>query len=292
MARIDTHVRQVARRFLEPPRGRQRFAKLGHPCQNDAHRRRDRGGAILARIGAYRIMAERLVEYAHDGVVLEGYFAWDENRAEPRPGVLVSHAWGGRGDAECETARRLAERGYCGFALDLYGKGVNGSSREENAKLMKPFLDDRAKLQQRMRAALETLRGQTEVDAARTAAMGYCFGGLCVLDLARTGSDVRGVVSVHGLFVPPANTAGTKIRAKVLALHGYDDPMAPPETVTALATELTEAGADWQVHMYGRTMHAFTNPQANDPAFGTVYNADAAGRAWTTLESFLEETLA
>ncbi len=237
-------------------------------------------------------MAERFIEYTHDGVLLEGYLAWDDTQAGARPGVLVSHAWGGRGELECAKARELAELGYCGFALDQYGKGVRGSGPEENRQLMQPLLDDRAMLQARMASALETLRQQDEVDSDRTAALGYCFGGLCVLDLARTGSDVRGVVSLHGLFHPPGNTQGTNINAKVLALHGNEDPMVPVETVNALAAELTAAGADWQIHVYGNTMHAFTNPDANDPDFGTVYNADADRRSWVSTVNFLAEVLA
>lgn len=237
-------------------------------------------------------MADRFIEYTHDGVTLEGYMAWDESRSGARPGVLVSHAWGGRGEFECEKARQLAELGYCGFALDLYGKGVQGSGPEENARLMKPFLDDRALLQSRIAASLELLRAQEEVDAGRTAAIGFCFGGLCVLDLARTGSDVRGIVSLHGLFHPPGNTEGNKIRAKVLALHGHEDPMVPVDAVNALESELTAAGADWQIHVYGNTMHAFTNPHANAPDMGTVYSAGAARRAWVSTVHFLEEALA
>jgi dienelactone hydrolase len=237
-------------------------------------------------------MAEKYIEYVHEGTVLEGFMAWDDSRSGPLPGVLVSHAWGGRTDLECDKARELAELGYCGFALDVYGKGVNGSGPEENAQLMQPFLQDRALLQGRLAAALETLRAQPQVDPARTAALGYCFGGLCVLDLARTGSDISGVVSLHGLFNPPGNTSGTKIQAKVLALHGHEDPMVPVDAVNALKAELTEAGADWQIHVYGHTMHAFTNTQANDPAHGAVYNAAADRRSWLVTRDFLEEALA
>ena len=236
-------------------------------------------------------MAERYVEYTHNGDLLEGYLAWDEHRSGARPGVLVSHAWGGRGELECAKARELAELGYCGFALDVYGKGVSGSGPEENSRLMQPFLEDRALLQARMGAALETLRQRDEVDAERTAAIGYCFGGLCVLDLARTGSDIRGVVSLHGLFNSPGNTAGVKIRAKVLALHGHEDPMVPVDSVNALEAELTEARADWQIHVYGNAMHAFSNPSANAPDMGTVYNADADRRSWISTVGFLEELL-
>lgn len=238
------------------------------------------------------MLQTRPIEY-HDGATcLEGYFAWDDRQAGSRPAVLISHAWVGRDEFVCAKARKLAELGYAAFALDMYGKGVLGSGPEENARLMTPFIEDRAHLQRRITCALETLRRQPEVDAKRIAAMGFCFGGLCVLDLARTGADLAGVVSFHGLFKPPGNTAGVKIRAKVLAMHGHDDPLVPPEDVLALEKELTEAGADWQIHVYGNTVHAFTNPQANDPAFGTVYNPLADRRSWTALQNFLSETLA
>jgi len=238
------------------------------------------------------MIKERLIEYSHKDNVLEGYLAWDDAIAGARPGVLISHAWGGRSDFECSKARALAELGYAGFALDLYGKGVQGTSREENAGLMQPFLEDRAYLQARLATALKTARTQPEVDAGRIAAMGYCFGGLCVLDLARTGADLRGVVSLHGLFAAPGNTAGKKITAKVLALHGHEDPMVPVDAVIGLEKELTAAGADWQIHVYGNCMHAFTNPHANDPSFGTVYDAGADRRAWQSLQNFLAEVLA
>ncbi len=231
----------------------------------------------------------RLVEYADGDTVLEGLLAWDSALDGPRPGVMVAHAWAGRGELEDAKAVRLAELGYAGFALNLYGKGVLGSSTEENAALMQPFLDDRAMLQQRLLLSLNTMRGQAEVDAAKVAAIGFCFGGLCVLDLARTGEGLAGVVSFHGLFGSPGNTADNTIKAKVLALHGWDDPMAPPDQVIALSEELTAQGADWQLHAYGNTMHAFTNPEANDPGFGTVYNGNADRRSWTAMSNFLEE---
>jgi dienelactone hydrolase len=233
----------------------------------------------------------RDIDYRHADTLLSGYFAYDDGFPLPRPAVLISHAWGGRDEFVCDKARRLAESGYAAFALDMYGKGVLGSGPEQNAQLMGPFMSDRGLLQERISAALDTVRSLPEVDPKRIAAMGFCFGGLCVLDLARTGADLRGVVSFHGLFTPPGNTAGRKIRAKVLALHGYDDPMAPPDQVIALGRELTEAGADWQIHMYGHTLHAFTNPLANDPAFGTVYDPAADRRSWQALQNFLAEVL-
>lgn len=232
------------------------------------------------------------IEYFDGDTGLEGFLAYDNSNSMPMPAVLISHAWGGRDEFVCDKARKIADLGYAAFAMDMYGKGVLGSGPEENAKLMQPFIDNRGVLQQRMILALDTLKTLGEVDENRVAAMGFCFGGLCVLDLARTGADLKGVISFHGLLVPPGNTRGNKIRAKVLAMHGNDDPMVPIEDVVALRKELTEAGADWQLHSYGNTMHAFTNPVANDPNFGTVYNAVADRRSWQSMENFLEELLA
>jgi dienelactone hydrolase len=232
---------------------------------------------------------EAYIDYECNGALHQGFMAWDDAAPGPRPGVMVSHAWGGRTEFEEEKARVLASQGYVGFALDMYGKGVRGASAEENAALMTPLLDDRRELQARITRALEVLRSQEQVDAQRCAAMGYCFGGLCVLDLARVGATVAGVISIHGLFNPAENTAGTPITAKVLCLHGYDDPMAPPQTVLDLATELSAAGADWQLLAFGGTQHAFTNPQANDPEMGTVYSASADARSARAMENFLTE---
>ena len=231
----------------------------------------------------------RTIDYQDGDVGLQGYLAWDDAVEGKRPGVMIAHAWAGRSDFENGKAEELAKLGYVGFALDNFGKGILGRNTEENSALIQPFLDDRAMLQGRLQIALDVLKGLDEVDASRVAAIGFCFGGLCVLDLARTGTDLAGVVSFHGLFGSPGNTAGNKIKAKVLALHGWDDPMAPPDQVVSLAEELSSMGADWQVHGYGNTMHAFTNPQANDPDFGTVYSPDADRRSWNAMQDFLSE---
>lgn len=234
----------------------------------------------------------RHIEYHDNDCVLEGFMAVDTAAAEPRPGILVAHAWSGRGEQEQRKAQLLAEQGYVGFALDLYGKGVRGSSVAENRRLMQPFMDDRHRLQRRMRLALAQIKAQREVDADRVAAIGFCFGGLCVLDLARCGADLRGVVSFHGLFKPPENAADEPVRAKILVLHGWDDPMATPEELVALGHELTSRHADWQIHAYGNAMHAFTNPAADDPGFGTLYQPDADRRSWQAMQAFLAEVLA
>lgn len=236
-------------------------------------------------------VSTRNIEYTHQGATLEGILAVDDKVSGRRPAVLVSHAWAGRSDFEVGKAKDLATLGYAGFALDLYGKGVLGSSTEENQKLMTPFMEDRAMLQSRLAYIINVAKEQPEVDASKIAAIGFCFGGLCVLDIARSGGDIKGAVSFHGLLGAPGNTAA-KINAKVLALHGWDDPMATPSDVEAFGKEMTEAQADWQLHAYGGTMHAFTNPAANDPDFGTVYNKAADQRSWTAMTNFLSEVFA
>jgi dienelactone hydrolase len=153
-------------------------------------------------------------------------------------------------------------------------------------------MEDRALLRRRINAALAALRAHPAVDGESMGAVGYCFGGLCVLDLARSApAGLRGVVSVHGMLHPPQIGDQARIGAKILILHGFEDPLAPPEHVLAVARELTDAGADWQLHAYGGTMHAFTNPGANAPEHGLLYNETAARRSWRSLCDFLEETL-
>jgi len=234
-------------------------------------------------------VSTRLVEYSHDGKTFEGLLASEGAHAGERPAVLISHAWAGRGAVEESYAKRLAELGYIGFALDLYGKGVYGKTTEECQALMNPLASNRPYLQARLLNVIEVVKRLPEVDASKIVVMGFCFGGLCALDVARTGVDVKGVAAFHGLFGAPGNTKGNKIKAKVIAFHGWDDPMVKPDDVKALGLELTEAGADWQICAYGGTMHAFTNPNANDPAFGTVYNKRAAERSWESFKLFLKE---
>ena len=233
----------------------------------------------------------RPVEYTLGGKTFEGMLAIDSTQDGPRPVVLVAHQWSGRSDFEIDVTKKLAGLGYAGFAIDLYGKGILGKNKEENTKLLTPFMQDRAMLQTRMNASLETALAQPETNPNKAAAIGYCFGGLSVLDLARMGAKVEGVVSFHGLFHPPGNCEGKKITAKILALHGWDDPMAKPEDAVALAAELSKAGADWQLHAYGNTLHAFTHPNANDPENGTQFDASADRRSWTACTEFLAETL-
>lgn len=229
------------------------------------------------------------VEYAHDGATFSAHVAWDASVTGPRPGVLVAHAWGGRSEFEDRRAEQLAELGYVGFALDLYGKGVRGGNADENAALMQPLLDDRLQLQKRMAAALDQLGGRKDVDRSRMAAIGFCFGGLCVLDLARSGADVSGVASFHGLLGSPEQGGTADIAAKVLVLHGWQDPLATPEQVLAFSEEMSSRHADWQLHAYGKAMHAFTNPAANDVDHGLLYDPEVDHRSWDAMRLFLGE---
>lgn len=233
------------------------------------------------------------IDYREGDVALEGYFAFDETAAEPQPLVLIAHDWSGRRTFACGMAERMVELGYAGFALDIFGKGVFGKDGDTagNLALMTPYASDRALLRRRVNAALACARKLPGVDAGRIAAVGFCFGGMTVLELARSGADVAGVVSVHGLL-GAGDVPNAAIRASVLCLHGHDDPMGPPSDVQAFETEMTAANADWQVHVFGRTKHAFTNPAANDHGLGTVYNQLANDRAQRAIADFLEELFA
>ena len=235
-------------------------------------------------------MHTETIEYNDGDTVLEGYIAYDESLSGSRPAVLIAHDWTGRRDFATGKAEEIARLGYVGFALDMYGKGVFGrdGDAEYNSSLMNPLAGDRAALRTRMQAALEAVRELDLVEESMVGAMGYCFGGMCVLELARSGSDVLGVISIHGIF-SPGDVPNETITSRVLCLHGHDDPMVPPEQVLDLEKEMNAAGVDWQVHAYGGTMHAFTNPAANDPGFGTVYNEIADARATRSIENFFEE---
>lgn len=229
------------------------------------------------------------IDYQAGDTTLEAYCAYEDTTDGKRPGILIAHDWSGRNDFACRKAEALADLGYVGFALDMFGKGKIGNTKEEKSALIKPLIEDRTLLQQRMLAGLETLKSIEAVDKNRIAAIGFCFGGLCVLDLARSGAAIKGVVSFHGLLNAPEEMRHHTIKAKILALHGYDDPMVTPDQVMAFADEMTEAHADWQLTMYGHTMHAFTNPQAHDKDFGTVYDQKADARSWIAMKDFFSE---
>ncbi|MEM8615556.1 MAG: dienelactone hydrolase family protein [Pseudomonadota bacterium] len=231
-------------------------------------------------------IATRSVDYEQNDETYEGYLAVPDGAA--RGVVVVAHAWGGQSDFERGKAELMASWGYAGFALDVYGKGKRGETNEECQALMEPLASNRPELQARLAHGLSVAKAESGQDKA--AAIGFCFGGLSVLDMARTNMAIEGAVSFHGLFGAPGNTA-TAIEPKVLALHGWDDPMATPDDVMAFSKEMSSAKADWQLHAYGGTLHAFTNPDANNPDFGTVYNSAADRRSFAACEDFLKEVL-
>lgn len=238
---------------------------------------------------------EHSVPFSCGGVRFEAFAAADESRPGRRPVVVICHAWAGRDEFVHEKARALASLGYLGFAADVYGHDAAGRPRrgrtpEECGALMTPLVEDRRALRDRLIAAVEAARKLPEADPSKVVAIGYCFGGLCALDLARANAPgVVGAVSFHGLFTPPDLGPQPPIKAKVLACHGWDDPMATPDAVLAFAREMTAAKADWQLHAYGHVKHAFTNPEANDPGRGIMYEPKADARSWEALRDFLKE---
>ncbi|MBC7522647.1 MAG: dienelactone hydrolase family protein [Sandarakinorhabdus sp.] len=230
--------------------------------------------------------------YRDGDVECEGFVAMPAGPG-PHPAVLIAHNWAGQSAADNDVAHRLAALGYVGIAIDVYGKGVRGDLQGDNSALMGPWMANRAGLRDRLLAAVAAAVAHPMVDDTRIAVIGYCFGGLCALDVARSGSpDIKAAVSFHGVYAPPGLGLQGPIGAKVLVLHGWDDPMTPPDATVALAHELNAAGADWQIHAYGKTMHAFTFEGANNPAGGIQYNADAARRSWRSMSDFLGDVFA
>lgn len=228
-----------------------------------------------------------VIPYQDGDIDLEAFVAYPKEGKHPL--VILCHAWKGRDEFVCEMARRISKQGHVGFALDMYGRGVLGKSKDENMALKKPFIQDRGLLQQRVLKGLEAACCLPYVDANKIAVIGFGFGGMCALDLARAGADLKGVVSVYGHFDPPPSDLIKPILAKILILHGYNDPVADQEELRRFKKEMDEARVDWQAHVYGNTMHAFATPGANDPDSGILYNPIAAERAWVAIQNFLKE---
>lgn len=227
------------------------------------------------------------IPYQDNGIDLEGFVTYPSEGK--RPLVILCHAWKGRDNFICEKTRLIAKQGYVGFALDMYGKGVLGKSKEENAALKKPFIQDRHLLCRRVTKALEVASSLPYVDSKKIAVIGYGFGGICALDLVRSGAELKGAVSVYGHFDPPPSQSSKKIQAKILVLHGYRDPVVSQEELMRFEKEMNAAQADWQAHIYGNAMHAFATPEANDIDAGILYNPLAAYRAWIAIQHFLAE---
>jgi dienelactone hydrolase len=234
---------------------------------------------------------DRAIAHNFEGESLESVFVGRRD-GQARPTVILIPTVMGVSDLEIGFGRQLVELGYNALVADLFGKEFRGAARDTMFGEMTRLRSDRAALRRRLLHVLELTRGLDEVSKGQIVVAGYCFGGQCALDLARTGEDFAAAVSFHGLFDPPG-LPPEKIKAKVVAFHGWDDPMVPPDKVVALGQELTEAGSDWQIHAYGHVAHGFTNPKASDLQIdGVRYNELAAERSWTSFINLLEELFA
>ncbi|NWK95323.1 carboxymethylenebutenolidase [Sphingobium lactosutens] len=224
-----------------------------------------------------------------DGQAFEHVTVFDESDIGTRPGILLFPNVLGTKEADFIRAEMVAALGYVVLVVDMFGQGKRTTRADpDSARYMNALNADRMILRDRVNAAHTLLKGLDGVDPARTAAIGFCFGGRCVLDLARSGADIAGGVSFHGVYqAPPFPNAA--ITAKLLICHGWDDPIAPPDATVALAKELTEAGCDWQIHAYGATGHAFTDESVNMPEKGLAYSADADRRSFRAMVDFLGE---
>jgi len=247
---------------------------------------------LVFSTAANAALQHETVEYSDGATVLEGYLAWDDSFPGPRPGVIVTHEWMGLNDYARMRADMLAGLGYISFAADVYGQGVRPANPQEAGAEAGKYRSDRALLRSRMNSALAQLRANPRVDASRIAAIGYCFGGMAVLELARSGADIAGVVSFHGSLDTPNPADAQNIRCKVLVLSGAADPHVSPESIAALQKELTEAHVDWQLKLYSDAMHAFTNPATNRPESGAQYNERADKRSWRDMLDFFGELFA
>jgi dienelactone hydrolase len=235
---------------------------------------------------------EKAVEYKQGDTVCEGFLAVDPSVQGKRPGVLVVHEWMGLVDFTKDRTRALAKLGYVAFAADVYGKGVRPKDAKEAGEQAGKLKGDRALLRARTKAALDLLLADPRVDASRIGAIGYCFGGTAVLELARSGAPVAATVTFHGGLDTPTPADAKNVKGKVLALAGGDDPHVPPKQVADFEEEMRKGGVDWQVVRYGGAMHSFTNPGANDAAHGVAYDASADRRSWAAMQSLFGEVFA
>jgi dienelactone hydrolase len=238
-------------------------------------------------------MAHRPFEYFHDGVKLIGDLAWNDTRRDLRPGILVVHEGGGINDHPRARARALADLGYVALAADMYGNGEFTSDPKRRGELMNPMRESASFCRDRARAGLSALAGAPGVDPQRLAAIGFCFGGMVVLELARSGAALSGVVSFHGLLSTKEPAERGRVKAKVLACHGAEDPFVPPAQVEAFAEEMKNADVDWQLLVHGHASHGFTRADAASLGIpGVAFHADAERRSWRAMRDFFDELFA
>lgn len=234
-------------------------------------------------------MKVETVVYEGPGGPFEGTLVVGGDVSERLAGVMIVPNVLGPKQADIEFAVMLAEMGYAAFVADIFGQGKRATRDDDDpARFMNALNADRYLLRDRLFASLQAMSERAEIAQDRLAAVGFCFGGKAVLDLARAGADVRGVISLHGIYDPPPYPCET-IKAKILVCHGWDDPLAPPESVLALAKELTDAGADWQLHAYGHVGHAFTDRSADAPHRGMAFDEKANRRSFAALATMFAE---
>ncbi len=230
------------------------------------------------------------IEYKDGDVTLEGYIAYDESFNDKRPGVIVVHEWMGLNDYSKMRCDMLARLGYFAFAADIYGKGVRPVDYKEAGIEATKYKSDRTLLRSRVNAALNEIRKQELVNTDKLGAIGYCFGGTTVLELARSGADVKGIVSFHGTLDTPNPMDANNIKAKLLICNGGADPNVPPEQIEAFEKEMKDAGVDYKLISYEGAVHSFTNPAAgNDPSKGAAYNERADKASWQDMKKFFIE---
>ncbi len=233
------------------------------------------------------------VDYSAGGVVMKGYLAYDKNIKGKRPGVLVVHEWWGLNDYARKRARMLAGLGYAALAVDMYGGGKQAMHPDDAAKFSSEVMKNFDVAKARFMAAMDFLKKQDMVDPEKIAAIGYCFGGGVVLNMARQGVDLKGVASFHGNLTAVTPAKPGAIKAKILVLHGADDKLVPPEQVRAFKDEMKKAGADFKFIAYPGAGHSFTNPEADEYAkkfnLPIGYNAEADKKSWEELREFLKE---
>lgn len=243
-------------------------------------------------------MQKEILTYEIDGKSYVGYLVRPDHLEDKSPIILVAHAWKGQDDFARQKAQALAELGYIGFAIDLYGEGQCVQSNEEATALMMPLFLDRTLLQKRVRAAYEVACSYPYADAKHVGAIGFCFGGLAAIELLRSGAAVQGVVSFHAILgnQKGENKAQTvpvaeNIKGSLLMLHGYEDPLVSQEDIQVIQRELTNAKVDWQMHIYSHTSHAFTVPEAYSPEMGLIFNSQSSQRAWLAMCNFFIECM-
>jgi dienelactone hydrolase len=258
-------------------------------CNNEGEKA-ETGNDTAGTESKQQKIKEEQVSYTGDGITMNGFIAYDENKEGARPAVLVIHEWWGLNDYSKKRARQLAELGYIAMAVDMYGNGKIADNPDSAGKYATPFYKDPQMMKARFDAALEKLKTYSQTDASKLAAIGYCFGGAQALNLARMGEDLKGVVSFHGnLHGVPLDKS--KLKADILVCHGAADPFVPQKEVDAFKNQMDSAGAKYTFKAYDGAVHAFTNPGATEMGekfkIPIKYDAAADSASWNDMKEFL-----